>query len=71
MSRFIIKLSYLEKSKRLRASPTTLFGKTSLARFAKSGMQISGPKRVHLQQFGIIHLPNLDLIYIRNPRRQK
>jgi hypothetical protein len=24
-------------------------------------------KRIHLQQFGIIHLPNPDLIYIRNP----
>jgi hypothetical protein len=28
-------------------------------------------KRVHLQQFGIIHLPNLDLIYIRDPERNK
>jgi hypothetical protein len=29
------------------------------------------PKRVHLQQFGIIHLPNTDLTYIRNPERNK
>jgi hypothetical protein len=28
-------------------------------------------KRVHLQQFGIIHLPNTDLTYIRNPERNK
>jgi hypothetical protein len=28
-------------------------------------------KRVHLQQFGIIHLPNSDLTYIRNPERNK
>jgi hypothetical protein len=28
-------------------------------------------KRIHLQQFGIIHLPNLDLTYIRNPERNK
>jgi hypothetical protein len=28
-------------------------------------------KRVHLQQFGIIHLPNPDLNYIRNPKRNK
>jgi hypothetical protein len=28
-------------------------------------------KRVHLQQFGIIHLPNPDLIYIANPERTK
>jgi hypothetical protein len=27
--------------------------------------------RVHVQQFGIIHLPNPDLIYIRNPERNK
>jgi hypothetical protein len=28
-------------------------------------------KRVHLQQLGIIHLSNPDLIYIRNPERNK
>jgi hypothetical protein len=28
-------------------------------------------KRVHLQQFGIIHLPNPDLTYIMNPERNK
>jgi hypothetical protein len=28
-------------------------------------------KRVHLQQFGIIHLPNLDLTYIRNPKKKQ
>jgi hypothetical protein len=28
-------------------------------------------KRVHLQQFGIIHLPNTDLTYIRNLERNK
>jgi hypothetical protein len=28
-------------------------------------------KRIHLQQFGIIHLPNPDLAYIRNPGRNK
>jgi hypothetical protein len=28
-------------------------------------------KRVHLQQFGIIHLPNTDLTYIRNSERNK
>jgi hypothetical protein len=28
-------------------------------------------KRVHLQQFGIIHLPNSDLTYIRNLKRNK
>jgi hypothetical protein len=28
-------------------------------------------KRVHLQQFGIIQLPNTDLTYIRNPERNK
>ena len=27
-------------------------------------------KRVYLQQFGIIHLPNPDLTYIRNPERE-
>jgi hypothetical protein len=27
-------------------------------------------KRIHLQQFGIIHLPNPDLTYIRNPERK-
>jgi hypothetical protein len=28
-------------------------------------------KRVQLQQFGIIHLPNSDLTYISNPERNK
>jgi hypothetical protein len=28
-------------------------------------------KRVNLQQFGIIHLPNPDLTYTRNPKRNK
>jgi hypothetical protein len=28
-------------------------------------------KRIHLQQFVIIHLPNPDLTYIRNPERNK
>jgi hypothetical protein len=28
-------------------------------------------KRVRLQQFGIIHLPNSDLTFIRNPERNK
>jgi hypothetical protein len=28
-------------------------------------------KKVHIQQFGIIHLPNPDLTYIRNPERNK
>jgi hypothetical protein len=28
-------------------------------------------KRIHLQQFHIIHLPNPDLPYIRNPERNK
>jgi hypothetical protein len=28
-------------------------------------------KRIHLQQFVIIHLPNPDLTYIRNPKRNK
>jgi hypothetical protein len=28
-------------------------------------------KKVHLQQFGILHLPNQDLIYIMNPERNK
>jgi hypothetical protein len=28
-------------------------------------------KRIHLQQFGIIQLPNPDLTYIRNPERNK
>ena len=27
-------------------------------------------KRAYLQQFGIIHLPNPDLTYIRNPERE-
>ena len=27
-------------------------------------------KRAYLQQFGIIHLPNSDLTYIRNPERE-
>jgi hypothetical protein len=32
---------------------------------------MSSKKRVHLQQFGIIHLSNTDLPYIRNPERNK
>jgi hypothetical protein len=28
-------------------------------------------KKIHLQQFGIIHLPNPDLTYIRNSERNK
>jgi hypothetical protein len=28
-------------------------------------------KRIHFQQFGIIHLPNTDLTYIKNPERNK
>jgi hypothetical protein len=28
-------------------------------------------ERVNLQQFGIIHLSNTDLTYIRNPKRNK
>jgi hypothetical protein len=28
-------------------------------------------KRIHLQQFGIIYLPNPDLIYIMNPEKNK
>jgi hypothetical protein len=28
-------------------------------------------KGVHLQQFGIFHLPNTDLTYIRNPERNE
>ena len=31
---------------------------------------MSSKKRVYLQQFGIIHLPNPDLTYIRNPERE-
>jgi hypothetical protein len=31
----------------------------------------SKKKGIHLQQFGIIHLPNQDLTYIRNPGRNK
>jgi hypothetical protein len=32
---------------------------------------MSSKKRVHLQRLGIIHLPNTDLTYIRNPERNK
>jgi hypothetical protein len=32
---------------------------------------MSGKKRVHIQQFGIIHLSNPDLTYIRNLERNK
>jgi hypothetical protein len=32
---------------------------------------VQSKKRVHLQQFGIIYLPNPDLTYIRNPERNK
>jgi hypothetical protein len=28
-------------------------------------------KKIHLQLFGIIQLPNPDLTYIRNPKRNK
>jgi hypothetical protein len=28
-------------------------------------------KRIHLQRFDILHLPNPDLTYIRNPERNK
>ena len=31
---------------------------------------MSSKKKAYLQQFGIIHLPNPDLIYIRNPERE-
>ena len=31
---------------------------------------MSNKKRAYLQQFGIIHLPNPDLTYIRNPERE-
>jgi hypothetical protein len=39
--------------------------------FANLCKGMPGKKRVHLQQFGIIHLPNTDLTYIRNPDRNK
>jgi hypothetical protein len=56
----------------LRASPRVcqnLLGKSCVfANFYKV-MQIK--KRVHLQQFDIIHLSNPDLTYIRNPKRNK
>jgi hypothetical protein len=32
---------------------------------------MSNKKRVHLQQFALIHLPNADLTYIRNPEGNK
>jgi hypothetical protein len=32
---------------------------------------MSSKNRVHLQQFGISHLPNTNVTYIRNPERNK
>jgi hypothetical protein len=39
--------------------------------FANFYKYMQSKKRGHLQQFGIIHFPNPDLIYIRNPERNK
>jgi hypothetical protein len=50
-----------------RATPRVcqiLLGKSCVLPTCKNMCHV---KRVHLQQFGIIHLPNLDLTYIRNP----
>ena len=38
--------------------------------FANFKKDIPSKKRVYLQQFGIIHLPNPDLTYIRNSERE-
>jgi hypothetical protein len=56
----------------LRASPRVcqnLLGKSCVLPTSKKLCKVK--KRIHLQQFGIIHLPNPDLTYIRNPERNK
>ena len=55
----------------LRASPRVcqnLLGKSYVLPTSKKLCKV---KKIHLQQFGIIHLPNPDLTYIRNPERNK
>jgi hypothetical protein len=54
----------------VRASPRVcqnLLGKSCVLPISKKAMQ--SKKRIHLHQFGIIHLLNPDLTYIRNPER--
>jgi hypothetical protein len=46
-----------------------LLGKSCVLPTSKKLCKVK--KRIHLQQFGIIHLPNPDLTYIRNPERNK
>jgi hypothetical protein len=56
----------------LRASPRVcqnLLGKSRVLPTSKNLCKVK--KRIHLKQFGIIHLPNPDLTYIRNPERNK
>ena len=56
----------------IRASPAVchiLLGIFCVLATSKKICQIK--KRAYLQQFGIIHLPNSDLTYIRNPERNK
>jgi hypothetical protein len=56
----------------VRASPRVcqnLLGKSCVLPTSKKLCKVK--KRIHLQQFGIIHLPNPDLTYIRNPERNK
>jgi hypothetical protein len=62
----------LPTSKKICPTPRVcqiLLGKSCVLPTSKKVCQVK--KRVHLQQFGIIHLPNSDLTYIRNPERNK
>jgi hypothetical protein len=47
-----------------------LLGKSCVLPTSKKLCKVK-KKGIHLQQFGIIHLPNQDLTYIRNPGRNK
>jgi hypothetical protein len=65
-------LSVIGRSFPCMASPRIcqiLLGKFCVLLTSKKICQVK--KRVHLQQFGIIHLSNTDPTYIRNPERNK
>ena len=54
----------------LRASPRVCYILLGISCVLPTSKKICQVKKIYLQQFGIIHLPNSDLTYIRNPERE-
>ena len=56
--------------KNVRASPRVCHILLGISYVLSTSKKIYQVKKAYLQQFGIIHLPNPDLTYIRNPERE-